>query len=293
MVSQRIAFVCLLVFCLTIPSNWTQDIPSRYGARHAGLEHSWLYPMIDTAARPRAANIGDAFRSRGQPVSALVLLVPVPVAAASQSPAPAIVHEPRSGTPFPVTLISPGGTTPHGLMGTAIRRRTIFRVKIYAFGLYVDPDGARTSLSRFAGASASMLERDEGFYRQLLDLEFAMSLRLVMTRTVDGDDVADAFDDAIRPRIARAVAETNNATGFAALERFRRYFDVAQVTAGTEVVFSCAPTGRLTASVGGDDRPPIYSRALCRALFDVYLGEDPISEDGKRRLIVGFPDLTG
>ena len=26
--AQRIAFVCLLAFCLTIPSNWTQDIPS-------------------------------------------------------------------------------------------------------------------------------------------------------------------------------------------------------------------------------------------------------------------------
>lgn len=44
--SQRIALVCLLAFCLTIPSNWTQDIPSRYGARHAGLRYSWLYPRI-------------------------------------------------------------------------------------------------------------------------------------------------------------------------------------------------------------------------------------------------------
>ena len=52
LVSQRIAFICLLAFCLTIPSNWTQDIPSRYGERHSGLEHSWLYPMIDTAPPP-------------------------------------------------------------------------------------------------------------------------------------------------------------------------------------------------------------------------------------------------
>ena len=42
--SQRIVFVCLLAFCLTIPSNWTQDIPSRYGRRHPGLEYFWLYP---------------------------------------------------------------------------------------------------------------------------------------------------------------------------------------------------------------------------------------------------------
>jgi phosphatidylglycerol:prolipoprotein diacylglycerol transferase len=45
---QRIAFVSLLALCLTIPSNWTQNIPSRYGKRHPGLQHSWLYPKIDT-----------------------------------------------------------------------------------------------------------------------------------------------------------------------------------------------------------------------------------------------------
>ena len=293
LVSQRIAFVCLLVFCLTIPSNWTQDIPSRYGARHPGLEHSRLYPMIDTTPRPRAANRGEALRFRGQPVSALALLVPRPVVTAPQSPAPGTVDEPRSGTPFPVLLTPPGGTTPQRLMGTAIRQRTIFRVKIYAFGLYVDPEGARASLSRFAGASASMLERDESFYRQLLELEFAMTLRLVMIRTVDGDDVAETFDDAIRPRVAQAATETNKATELAALERFRTYFDVDEVDAGTEIVFSCGPTGRLTASVGGEERSPIDSRVLCRALFDVYLGEDSISDDAKKKVVVGFPELTG
>jgi phosphatidylglycerol:prolipoprotein diacylglycerol transferase len=47
--AQRVAFSCLLAFCLTIPSNWTQNIPVRYGARHPGLTHSWLYPPIDWA----------------------------------------------------------------------------------------------------------------------------------------------------------------------------------------------------------------------------------------------------
>ena len=56
LISQRVAFVSLLAFCLTIPSNWTQDIPSRYGGRHPGLEYSWLYPMIDTAPPPAPAD---------------------------------------------------------------------------------------------------------------------------------------------------------------------------------------------------------------------------------------------
>ena len=47
--AQRVAFAAVLLFCLTIPSNWTQDVPARYGKRHAGLEHSWLYPPLATA----------------------------------------------------------------------------------------------------------------------------------------------------------------------------------------------------------------------------------------------------
>jgi len=48
LIFQRVALSGLLLFCLTLPSNWTQDIPARYGERHPGLEHSWLYPEIDT-----------------------------------------------------------------------------------------------------------------------------------------------------------------------------------------------------------------------------------------------------
>ena len=49
---QSFAFACVLAFCLTIPSNWTQDVPARYGKRHPGLEHSWIYPQIDSTPRP-------------------------------------------------------------------------------------------------------------------------------------------------------------------------------------------------------------------------------------------------
>ena len=227
-------------------------------------------------------------------VLAFILFVTVSVSSAvAQSTDLGTVNEPRSGTPFPVSLTPPGNTTPHWIMGTGVRQRTIFRVKIYAFGLYVDPVGARASLSRFSRLSASTLERDENFYRSLLELDFAMTLRLVMTRTVDGDDVAEAFDDALRPRIARAVTDMNNSGELVVLERFRGYFDVDEVRTGTEIVFSCGPPGRLATSVGGDQRPPIDSRALCRALFDVYLGEEPISADGKRSIIAGFPGLIG
>jgi phosphatidylglycerol:prolipoprotein diacylglycerol transferase len=42
--AMRIAFLVVLLFCLPIPSNWTQDRPARYGTRHPGIQHAWLYP---------------------------------------------------------------------------------------------------------------------------------------------------------------------------------------------------------------------------------------------------------
>jgi phosphatidylglycerol:prolipoprotein diacylglycerol transferase len=49
--AQRVALILILLGSLTIPSNWTQDVPARYGKRHAGLQHSWLYPQLDTSPR--------------------------------------------------------------------------------------------------------------------------------------------------------------------------------------------------------------------------------------------------
>jgi phosphatidylglycerol:prolipoprotein diacylglycerol transferase len=43
--------VLLLVFSLILPSDWTQDVPARYGKRHTGLAYSPVYPKLDTSAK--------------------------------------------------------------------------------------------------------------------------------------------------------------------------------------------------------------------------------------------------
>jgi phosphatidylglycerol:prolipoprotein diacylglycerol transferase len=62
--AYRPLFAALLVVSLTIPSNWTQDVPARYGTRHPGLEHSWLYPAIDTRPGPSPRTVSVS-SSRG------------------------------------------------------------------------------------------------------------------------------------------------------------------------------------------------------------------------------------
>lgn len=46
---KRLVLIVLLILPTIIPSDWTQDVPARYGARHPGLEHSVIYPQIPLA----------------------------------------------------------------------------------------------------------------------------------------------------------------------------------------------------------------------------------------------------
>lgn len=45
--ARRAVLAFLLLFSLILPSDWTQDIPQRYGKRHPGLHYSALYPRIE------------------------------------------------------------------------------------------------------------------------------------------------------------------------------------------------------------------------------------------------------
>lgn len=46
---QRISLTVLVAIPLIIPSDWTQDVPERYGSRHEGMKHSIFYPRIPAA----------------------------------------------------------------------------------------------------------------------------------------------------------------------------------------------------------------------------------------------------
>jgi hypothetical protein len=216
---------------------------------------------------------------------ALALAAPVgPLAAQT-------VNEPSSGVPFPIHLNAPSGGD-QVLMGTGIRTKTFLKVKVYAFGMYVDSAAAREALSGFAGMDLKTLQKDTAFYAALLKLDFPMSLRLVMTRNVDGETMASAFEESLGPRVEHAAADMNMPGGVEALATFRGYFSVEQMTKETELVFTCA-NGTLYSRVKGEDKPPIESPALCWALFDIYLGAKPISGDGKKSMIANFPALLG
>jgi hypothetical protein len=199
------------------------------------------------------------------------------------------VVEPRINTDFPTELQTAAGV--QRLTGTGVRLRTVFKVKVYTFGLYVDGDRARTALAPWRGKSAADLSNDASLYDELLKGAFPMTMRLVMARDVGAQQMAEAFDGALAPRVAQA-AQRGTPGGAEALGRFRALF-TSELKNGSELLFTWAPGDKLLVSIGGRQVGEIENRALCWALFDVYLGPKPISPEGRKTVVARLPNVIG
>ncbi len=70
---RRVLLAALVWFAFAIPSDWTQDVPARYGARHPGLHHSILYPPLNPGPSPITGSVESFSQAnesavRGYPV---------------------------------------------------------------------------------------------------------------------------------------------------------------------------------------------------------------------------------
>jgi hypothetical protein len=196
---------------------------------------------------------------------------------------------PRGAVDFPAQIQTPAGI--YVLTGTGVRSRTVLKVKVYTFGLYMDPDRARATLAPWRGKSAAELAHDLSLSDELLKGSIPMTLRLEMARDVGARQMVEAFDDALAPRVAQAT-QRGMPGGTDALARFRALF-ASELTKGTELLFTCTPANSMLVSIGGRPVGAIENRALCWALFDVYLGARPISPEGKRTVIARMPKVIG
>ena len=75
--------------------------------------------------------------------------------------------------------------------------------------------------------------------------------------------------------------------------KYYQSFFTDKLASGTELLFTWAPGNKLVASIGGRRAGEIDNAALCWALFDVYLGSDPISPEGKKTVVARLPELVG
>lgn len=206
----------------------------------------------------------------------------------------ASVQEASSGVEFPEESC-------HGLKcigaGVRVKKVAFINVNVYAFALYVEAAAAKAELA----AGASLLS---GAFDKALCLEFV--------RDVDATTFWEALDEAVKPRIARLATDAATASdadgNFMAevaeaaeveeekasddlLELGEFFMKKNKLTKGTQVLLRTMDGKALQITSGAAGSQNVLasntadlefsSAMLTEALFDVYLGDDPISPDAK------------
>lgn len=234
---------------------------------------------------------------------ALTALAILPLAATLQDKTPAqkpvaTVKEPETKVSFPVELNVVNKETTHEVMGVGVRVKTKFFMDfdVYAMGFYLDRAKALETLKESAGElTAAKLEKSKEFRAALLSDKFGKTMRLVMVRDVDADTMAEAFEDSLWPRMDKHVKnpddrlkeEKDRALAKTSLATFRAFFK-KEAEEDQVMDFTWLPGGELYAVIDGVKSPVVKNETLCWALFDVYLGADPINDDANENFHKGL-----
>jgi len=197
-------------------------------------------------------------------------------------------EEPRTQAAYPVEWCTRAQDTCEKLAGVGVRSKRLFGlkdIKVYAVGLYVDPRDVQAKVRpAYGGSEEGQLEQK--VFEDVMDRDVKKTVRLVVHY---GKLTSKKLIHALRERCEKPLAASGK---LGDLEVFETWFENLHLKKGLAVAFS-ADRGMLVTRVEGRVIGQIDSPELCRALFDIYLGKDPVSPDAKEDFGKGVAGLLG
>ncbi|XP_055823998.1 fatty-acid-binding protein 3, chloroplastic [Solanum dulcamara] len=198
-------------------------------------------------------------------------------------------EEPATKVKFQRSLSLPGCSNLLSLLGTGYREKVfaIIGVKVYAAGLYVN-DSVFSRLDAWQGHSAADIQQDPSLFNKIFEADLEKSLLIVLVRDIDGKTFWDALDEAISPRIKSPTADDKSA-----LSTFRGVFQGKPLKKETSIFLTWVDPTKMLVSLSFDGMPSsvdatIESPNVASALFDVFLGGDPVSPSLKGSVAKGL-----
>ncbi|KAK7244055.1 hypothetical protein RIF29_38873 [Crotalaria pallida] len=199
------------------------------------------------------------------------------------------VEEPATNVKFQTNLSFPGCSDSLTLFGTGYREKVfaIIGVKVYAAGLYLN-QSIISELNDWKGQSKDAIQGSSSLFKTIFQSSLEKSLQIILVRDVDGKTFWDALSDAISPRIAEPT--TADETG---LSTFRSIFQDRPLKKGTFIFLTWLNPSRLLVSVSSNGvtstvDASIESANVASALFDVFLGDNPVSPSLKASVAEGL-----
>lgn len=200
-----------------------------------------------------------------------------------------VVVEPKTGIKFPSFLSCEDqslGASSQVLVGVGFKSLNIIKIKsikIYAFGFYIKPDGLKVQLGeKYRALLSEELKNNFSIFEDLLRHDLEMTVRLVVHyKGLKVGMVRSAFDTSLKNRL-RKIKGVEDDEG---LHLFNSYFsENLSLSRGSVIDFQRLSGNQLRTEIDGRLIGTICSGDFCRALFDLYIGDPPVSLKAKQEI---------
>lgn len=188
--------------------------------------------------------------------------------------------EDSTGVSYTLTRANTSSETTLDLSGVGVRKKYGI-AKVYAFALYVDAKAIAPALAAWHGKNADQLRDDDAFYDALIAAPAEKLVVMTFVRTVSGEKMMDALDDAL----GRGVAENDPVR--------RTFLDMwtEEIKNKEEVAIGFGPAGEVTVYRSGKVTGQVSSKDLATALLRSWLGTETVSDDIREGAAERFPSL--
>lgn len=188
------------------------------------------------------------------------------------------ITETKTGTTFESKISMPHyeGTS-LGCMG--VGPRTKFGFKVYGCGLYLDQAGASQALASFKGASVQTLQGSTDFYSAVINAQIAKAIIMKFVRDVGKEKIEESFTEGLEKTLGALDSSPLRAEAQKFLGMFNEDMAVGQV------IGVYGKGSAVNVYVNGKEKGTIDNAQLASAIFAIWLGPKPVSDDLKRGLI--------
>lgn len=189
--------------------------------------------------------------------------------------------------PFPEQMLVRTG--PEGeetlltLAGSGARTKYMFTV--YNVGLYVDVPGC-SALEHAKGKSGNQLAKSDSFWESLVQAPFTKMFRIVLEMNVTGRQMTEGLSENLVPALEAQCSDDRAVSVI--LELLFSHIK-NPLPKGTEVLMVCTADGHFLSINNKWEAVP--SRHLSKAIQQIYLGKQPVSDKAKQAFAAGLPKL--
>ena len=170
---------------------------------------------------------------------------------------------------------------PYTLIGAGARK--VYGFKVYAMGLYLEDEPARKGFPALAGRAGGSdhdsLARGDLAHEFVVLGDFGKAAQLHFVRNVSGKDTRDAYRTALGDDVGKNASPDLKRDA----EAFLALFD--DIKDGEDLTIRTTGTGQVIVEAHGQKKVGPTNARLAHDIWDIWLGQKPISGDLKKSML--------